>query len=115
MTKRTISSAINGSYKENSNKSDWPVDSYDPDTLIMRGRKYNRLENDIIDLVGADNLPEIRCGEDFSFEEKAAVRIWGLFLRNDQRRIKKILKPLITNQFRSVSKKKKTLQILIDY
>ena len=93
-------------------KEVWSRDAWNPSGWSLRGKEYETIEDGVIDLVGADNLAEGLYSDSFIFEEKASIRIWGFFLRNNEKTIRKLFKTSLLGMFRDPAQKKRTLKQL---
>ena len=91
-------------------RDSWPIDAWiNKLSWKLRGTESETIEDSITDIVGADNLPESHYSDVFSFEEKASIRIWGLFLRNNEKEIKKLFKTSLLGNFHDPAHKKRSL------
>ena len=89
-------------------RDSWPIDAWiNKLSWKLRGTESETIEDSITDLVGADNLPESHYSDVFSFEEKASIRIWGLFLRNNEKEIKKLFETSLLGNFHDPAHKKR--------
>ena len=82
---------------------------YDHPNWYNQGKDGEKIEDGIIDLVGTDDLPETHYVDRFLFEEKASVRIWGFFVRENEKMIKKLFKQSLLSQFHDPAQEKRTL------